>query len=152
MTALKTDLRWGETPWDDLPREELLRVTQRFYSALTAAHSVLRMHSDMSGQSPFWSTRGTGGRALAKTTQALGPYDDGGPYREAIYRRFFRVADDLLFDGLGHGWHVCDVCGCMLATADKSAPDECIDCAHKGSKGRQMRPITWDDMKPRRSE
>ena len=147
-SKLKADLHWGETPWDDLPREDLLREVQRFYSAMASAHCVLKLMSG-DNRSAFCGPGGTGGRALAKAEQVMAPYDDGGDYSEAVFRAFFRYADDLLFNGIGSGWHVCDVCGCMLAAMDKTAPDQCIRCLARGNPGQPMRPVTWDDMRVR---
>lgn len=36
-------LKWGETPWDKLSREELLRTVQRYHSALSSLDSCLSM-------------------------------------------------------------------------------------------------------------
>lgn len=140
----KKRLEWGETPWDAMPREELLREVQRGYSALTAARGVLSMTKALDPSSPFWiGPYGTGGRALAKCNAVVEPIEarfDG----EDIYRSFFRYADDLLFGTeIGSGWRVCPN-GHMFASnlTDLSA-ETCSIC--KGA----MRAITWADLAPK---
>lgn len=95
---------------------------------------MLRSHDP---DSPYWGLSGSGGNALEMGTQALEPYERNAKRRESIYRSFFRYAVDLLFDGLGVGWKICDADGTMLAPGEHG----CIQC--KGP----MRPITWEDLK-----
>lgn len=149
MTKHKS-LKWGETPWDDMPRKDLLREVQRMYSALTSAQSALYAMSNAES-SPWWSNVGTGGRALEKVKQALEAYDDGGRWRESIYRSFFRYADDLLFRGVGPGWMICDECQQMTGRPlDGEQSATCILCEMKGNPGRPTRPLTWSDVAPTR--
>src|SRR5579863_5439648 len=88
-------LQWGETPWDTLSKEELLREVQRMFSALETAQSVLRLVQDT--ESAYWGTQGSGGRALDRVSQVITSvyetYD-----AESVYRSFFRYASSLLFD------------------------------------------------------
>ena len=94
-------LKWGETPFDDLTRAELLRLVQAYHSAATAARSALLMLAERE-PSEYWSIEGTGGRALAKVNvlSKLAGEDDPDPASEKIYRSFFRSADVLLFPHL----------------------------------------------------
>jgi hypothetical protein len=136
-------LKWGETPFDDLTRAELLRLVQAYHSALIATDSTLHMCSFNNEQSPFWGPGGTGGRALAKSSYllALAGQDDPEPASEKIYRMFFRTADVLLFPHLRNApnrfgdWGVND-------KGEMRAP-------HKAEEG--YRPIEWRDMLPQRS-
>ena len=142
-------LEWGETPWDNMPRAKLLRETQRMYAALVSARSPLAMMQQADPTAPFWRLDGTGGKALAKVEQALAPYPG-----EPAYRSFFRYATDLLFDGLGSGWMVCDKCDCM--TAGVTAADRPKDCAScrmkvKSEPGVPVRPLRWSDLKPKKA-
>jgi hypothetical protein len=143
---MKTDLKWGQTPWDDMTKEELLREVQRMYAALSNANSVMKMARYGNENSPFWGNEGTGGKALEMSRQILEPLDR---YGEAIYRRFFRYAYDLLFDQtnfkIGFDWQVCPMCGVMLGSGhDEGRPCE---MGKPGCTGI-MRKLTWDDLKP----
>jgi hypothetical protein len=139
------ELRWGETPWDGLPREALLREVQRMYAALVAARSALKCLSDPS--SSFWSPLvGTGGLALVKIQKAVGPvegeWNDGN---EVAYDTFFRYANDLLFGPeVGHGWAACDGCPHLLGGGD-AAGKPCVFCAKDGRRAIR-RPLEWKDL------
>lgn len=137
------ELKWGTTPWDDMPREELLRHVQRLYSAAISARCALRLsaHGDRSG---FWGKRGTGGNAIAKCEHAMREaapdfFEEEGD----LYSGFFRYAADLLFPGVsGFGWRICE-CGQMFAADPEGRPcAECLFCK------KPTRPITWADLKP----
>lgn len=112
-------LKWGETPWDDLPREDLLREVQRMFSALESARNVLRiLKAAADPTSLFWSQQGSGGRALDHAEQVAdalyAAYD-----AEDIYRSFFRYATSLLFDVPDEEkWVVCSFCGRMWSGRD----------------------------------
>jgi hypothetical protein len=107
------ELEWGETIWDDMTKEELLRECQRMYSALIATGSVVEMYKAHDPNSPYWSLQGVGGRALAKYEQVMKPIIDKWDTHEPMYRVFFRYANDLLFTDVGSGWVICDTCGAM---------------------------------------
>lgn len=152
------ELNWGETPWDKMTREELLREVQRMYAAVNAADSVLNlMRIDENGnrrEDGFWGKGGTAGRAHEMTRQIAEPlwneYD-----REQMYDGFFRYANDLLFDRstgyrIGFGWAVCPVCGDMYGeTGDgrSSIGRPCNEHLREDCPG-VLRPLTWDDMQP----
>lgn len=128
-------LQWGESPFDDLTRAELLRLVQAYHSALTATRSVLLMHAQ---ESPFWSFEGVGGRALAKANHLMALVGDGrgNEDSEKIYRSFFRTAEVLLFPYLRNDrfgdWGV-NKKGEMVAP-------------HKREEG--YRAIRWSDVVP----
>lgn len=143
------ELKWGQTPWDNLPREELLRHVQRLYAALVAARSALSLvgHGEASG---FWDRRrGSGGRALAQSDIALGKALAGHD-SENVYRSFFRYAVDLLFlPELGRYWTACD--GCTSFWGDEQgnlAGKPCRECAALGRHSIR-RPLEWRDLAPR---
>ena len=148
MSSQRRELGWGETPWDDMPRDDLVRETQRLFAACLDMRGALSLckHASLDG-SPFWGPDGIGGRALAMGEQATAPYRRTDKQREEIYRCFFRYAIDLLFDGLGRGWHVCDRDGTMVGSETRTGaePRSCIDC------GGPVRPIRWSDLAPKRS-
>lgn len=130
-------LKWGETPFDDLTRAELLRLVQAYHSALIASRSVMRMQASY-GPSPYWGSEGSGGRALEKANYLVDLVGDGGGNEssEKIYRMFFRAADVLLFPFLRqrdfNDWGVNDK-GEMVAP-------------YRGQEG--YRPIAWRDVLP----
>lgn len=106
-------LKWGETPWDTLSKEELLREVQRTFSALESANSVLRILKTQDEESPFWGRQGSGGRAVDRASQVIDSvyetYD-----AESVYRSFFRYATSLLFDVSDEEkWVICPTCGGM---------------------------------------
>ena len=130
-------LKWGETPFDDLTRAELLRLVQAYHSTVVAAQCVMKLAAGPDVSS-FWSFEGSGGRALAKANALmnLAGENDKDPASEKIYRMFFRSADVLLFPHLRESrwgdWGINDK-GEMIAP-------------HKGQEG--FRPIEWRDILP----
>lgn len=144
-------LEWGQTPWDGLSRDELLREVQRMYAAVTALGSVVRSHRHMSPESPYWGTRGVGGRALEMERQIVEPLDTmyGS---DALFRSFFRYALDLLFDcsvyEIGSDWAVCPECGQMVGIRLHSAAGLPCSSAGLGKPACSgiLRPIQWNDL------
>lgn len=148
-------LEWGQTPFDDLSREELLRQCQRLYSATLSLTSTLLQARHGNERSPYWGPGGSGALALEKGEQAL-PAARGDFGGETIYRAFFRYADDLLFESkgamrLGFDWHVCTVCKTMRGS---SRPEDanrvgqpCPSPSYQPCSGT-LRLLTWDDLKP----
>lgn len=145
IIAIPREMKWGTTPWDDLPREELMREIKRMYSALEAAYGVMNLARLGDKHAPFWAgVDGSGRLALEKTNQVLRSYKNRS---DDIYRAFFRYADDLLFDGLGRNWMVGD-CGDMITCHSVVGPVICPVCKQNGKGEVPMRRITWDDLKP----
>ncbi len=156
----KKSLKWGETPWDNMTKEELLREVQRMYSALRSLYSVMRMEADtrehFGGNMLYFGKSGVGGAALEKGRQVIEPLFEQYDGEEDIYRSFFRYADDLLFDRstgymIGDGWAICPECGSMYGeTSDgKSSVGELCSAYPLGKKGCKgvLRALTWDDFK-----
>jgi hypothetical protein len=129
-------LKWGETPFDDLTRAELLRLVQAYHLATVTARGVMMMHAEVH-PSLYWAD-GHGGRALSKINYlvSLAGECDGEGASEMIYRSFFRTANVLLFPHLRFSefsdWGIDDK-GQMLAP-------------HSGVEG--YRRIEWRDMTP----
>jgi hypothetical protein len=116
-------LGWGETPFDNLTKDELLRLTQKMYSAIESAHSCLAIIKISSDNGLFWGRDGTGGNALEKCEQVIRPIEKEFD-SESIYRSFYRYANDLLFDRknfgiIGSGWVVCPKCLQMVGETRK---------------------------------
>lgn len=150
------ELQWGETPWDSLSREELLREVQRLYSAVQSARSVLAMLRQEQ-RTGFWGWRGSGGTALDKAEQCVDRVETVFD-RESIYRAFYRYADDLLFDcsqhDIGFGWGLCPVCKITIGRGSDGLPTAgrlCAEYLPKGCPGI-LRPLTWEDLQPKKEE
>lgn len=173
------ELRWGETPWDHLNHEELLRTVQRLYAALQAASGVVDMartndawphlNSEtpqerigaeidrIAQELPFWGKDGRGGRAHEMARQALELDTD---YGDTLYRSFFRYAHDLLFHErsgvrIGFGWVVCDTCGQMIGRRLRDNNNYLLGkpCAAHGMGKSNctgvFRAIQWSDLRLR---
>jgi len=150
-------LQYGQTPWDNLSREELLLNVQRMYAALTAAHSVMNLcrHSETTG---FWDAkRGSGGKALALSAAVIGPVEEEY-HSEEIYRCFFRYATQLLFSWelSDFKWTACDTCPNFYGDDDHLAEElktlgkPCKDCLARGITTIR-RKLEWKDLMPRRN-
>jgi hypothetical protein len=135
------ELTWGQTPWDDMPREELIREVVRMHAAMRAAENVIAMWKWHAPDSAYWNAAvgGVGGVAMGKIALARAHVDTF----ERHGTGFAREAEDLLFPGLGPNWRLCEVCKDMTARGIGNPPaDTCFRC------GGPVRPLTWDDMKP----
>jgi hypothetical protein len=141
-------LNWGETPWDHLSRDELLREVQRLYSALKSAQSEVRCSRLANPHSPYWTDpQGFGARVLAKVEMAIQKSEAAKCDSDDVYRQFFRYAVDLLFTPeIGFGWWICDVCGTMMG-APHEGQDRTRECYTPACNKAPLRPITWDDLK-----
>ena len=139
----KIELKWGQTPWDDMSREELIRELSRYHMALESALGVMRLSvMEQPQQYLYWEV-GPGGRALSKATIAMAHAD-----RFDAYRTYFRHAAILLFPTLEETWAICDRCQVMSQrVGGTSVGASCHDCARKGVESI-MRAVTWDDLKP----
>lgn len=147
-------LEWGQTPWDNMTREELLREVWRMWVALTSVAPILEGDEQRSMGHPFWGKDGCGGRAMEQARQVIEPiaevYDT-----ENLYRAFFRYAPDLLFQQrgvrLGFGWAICPVCGDMYgrrADGVEAAGTRCDAHGLRPNCPGVLRPITWADLRP----
>ncbi|ALN21887.1 MULTISPECIES: hypothetical protein [Ectopseudomonas] len=143
------ELEWGQTPFDECTREELIQHCARLYSATSALSSVAQMIQD---KSFFW-TKGSGAEALEKGRQAL-QIARNGFEAENIHRAYLRYAGDLLFaDAPGlevrTGWVVCPVCEQMASTTD-SASNVGKACSEllPGECSGLLRELSWVDLKP----
>jgi hypothetical protein len=141
-------LAWGQTPFDKLSRDELLRHCQRLYAACSAMHSDLSVMRVGHEHEIYWEC-GAGADAIEQGEQALAAVNKGFD-KESIYRSFFRYARDLLFESkgklhIGFNWFICDTCGIMRSFVDKRplAGKSC-DAECPGV----FRAITWNDLKP----
>jgi hypothetical protein len=140
--------RFVETPWDSLPREELLRHVQRAWSTIVGLEECLVMAQRLAPSSEYWGPEGSGGRALEKARQVRASVNlpRGSERDEALSAGYFRYADDLLFDRMtsvpvGYGWLVCEREGGAWAPARNGPPPSaCPRC------GGPLRPIAWTDL------
>jgi hypothetical protein len=146
-------LKWGETPWDKMTREELMREVQRSYAAVEGAHGVLDQLRFGTESNPFWSNEGVGGRAMSRLNAILDPIK--AKYNE-VYHSFFRYATPLLFDE-PNKWVVCPECGTMLKglvgkETSAMVGSKCGDNMPGAAKSCPgvMRWVEWSDMQPGR--
>jgi hypothetical protein len=144
------ELQWGQTPFDECTREELIQHCARLYSATSALSSVAGMLKDNSG---FWR-HGTGGEAVEKGRQALelarNGYDDAN-----IRRAHLRYAESFLFADapgleLRSDWNLCPDCGQMISPmiGPSKAGKLCSD-VFSGNCSGVLRELSWDDLKPK---
>jgi hypothetical protein len=148
-------LKYGETPWDDMSREELLIEVWRMAIALNSARSSLKivMHSDERRDSSimgYWGKEGVGGAAIERATQALHRLDE--LEEEEFYRAFSRNAEDLLFERKGFkliafGWVVCDQCGIMIGKGDEAHEWVGQPCQGKTGCNGVYRELRWSDVR-----
>lgn len=144
------ELKWGQTPWDDLSKEELLREVQRMYCALSGAYGILQGDQQNSPNSLFYGYDGRGGRALEMARQALSRLENYDS--EDVYRSFFRYAYDLLFvenpnAEIGFGWLVCPKCGVMIGNKTKDQLG--VRCSTTGLRqdcDGVLRLLEWSDL------
>lgn len=132
-------LKWGETPFDDLSRAELLRLVQAYHAATVSANSIMRIQAEAQPGHGYWSSEGSGGRALLMSNHLmqLAGENDPDPASENIYRSFFRSALVLLFPYMRN-----DRWGDWGINADGE-----MIAPHKGREG--YRPIEWRDVLPK---
>jgi hypothetical protein len=134
-------LQWGETPFDDLTRAELLRLVQAYHLALVSAGDALRQLCLQDPISPFWGADGQGGRALARGDTLKALVDgESQEARDRIYRQFYRAAAGLLFPTLPDPFHDWGVNGKGEWCAPSPGPDW------------GYRPVEWQDLLPGRGE
>lgn len=158
----KPTLEWGQTPWDNKTREELLLEVKRMYSALSSLYSSEKMSSDWhvfkEQENPYYGKGGAGGRALEKGRQILEIIHKEFS-SEDIYRSYFRYANDLLFEdtgyGIGSGWIVCPKCGLMLGSRD-DMDDIGARCGDVFPPNQAcdgvLRKLEWADLEPKKDE
>lgn len=160
------ELQWGQTPFDHLTKDELLRSAQMMYSALLAAKSVLKMcriefqpldylwRENLTGEdfTGFWGCEGLGGSALEKVEQAIQKYSADYTI-ENIYQSFYRYAEDLLFDcskyKIGCRWIVCDKCGQMVGQSKDEflVGRTCSDfLVCRQQECGKFRELNWQDL------
>jgi hypothetical protein len=144
-----SQLNWGETPFDDLDRAELLRLVQAYHAAAVSARGVLHLVKIKEEDNPFWGRSGSGGRALAGLEYLIFRSGDGkaNGASEKIYRSFFRQAYGLLFPAIAEAedlWGIDDTTGHMFA------PFKPGERAKFGGEGK-LRALKWSDLLPRKA-
>lgn len=142
-------LWFGQTPWDSMSRDELLRAIQRLYFAANEMHGALLQLRLGNERHWLWGPASIPTKGLAIGGAALDPYHRGNDQRSDIYHAFFQTAGELLFPGIiCRGWHICD--GCKAMTEQFGAPHDrvCFYCAYRKRTVAPMRPVEWRDMEP----
>ena len=152
---IKTELKWGETPFHRMTHDELLVHAMRMYSALLTADSVMKLLSHGKTAADLFWFGGTGGVGLERAKQALAAVNDGFD-EENIYRSFFRAGNDLLFEDGGQEavkskWAVCPKCNSSFASPGgpgEPYKDIAGEKCHLPKCDGILRPLTWEDFKP----
>lgn len=161
----KITLEWGQTPWDNLSREDLLKEVWRMWLVIERLNGLALDHvfyekynrgisddTPIEIVSPFYSKEGRGGAALEMARQVINPilekYD-----QENVYRSFFRYSPDLLFKSeyrmIGAGWTICPVCGVMIGDREgEYVGKPCRETRFgKPVCDGVMRRLEWSDLK-----
>lgn len=153
-------LKFGQTPWDDLDRDELIHHIERLYMATVSLYGVARQckASDEreSGLRSYWGVGGNGGNSIEEGRQAIEAAQNGYD-EESIYRARTRYSRDLLFEDTDYtmvrwDWAMCPVCKRAIGRG----PD---GQTHYGKRCRDAMPLnnncngilrhlTWDDLQP----
>ncbi|SAL05959.1 hypothetical protein AWB81_07380 [Caballeronia arationis] len=85
-------LEWGESPFDNMTREELIRHCQRLYMATQRLHDVADVFRTNHTENPFWVS-GRGARAFEMGQQALGAVTTGFDGESWRVRNQFRLIE-----------------------------------------------------------
>lgn len=140
-------LEWGETPFDDLDRGELLRLVQAYHAAAVDARLTLIQLRAGHEKNVYWGPDGIGGYAVARLELLIARAGDGdmGSGSENISRSFFRYANGLLFEELAREderWGIDESSGHRFAPF---TPGDCSPLPH----GQPLRAIQWSDLLPK---
>lgn len=141
------DLAPGQSPFDHLSREELIRQCSMLYEAASGLSSVANMVA--SDRDPYW-TKGVGVSAQLRANEALEVAQNGFGVGELT--GFYRNANGVLFtptpkDPFCSVWSVCRTCHTMLGAPigvdmqvehDQLMGDRC--------KGKMER-YTWEHLR-----
>ncbi|MCL4296283.1 MAG: hypothetical protein KJ077_11165 [Anaerolineae bacterium] len=147
------ELQWGQTPWDNLTREELLREVQRMYAAVQSLYSEITVRKEMKPDSVYFAPDGAGGRAWERGHQIVEPLVE--QYGDQVYRAFFHYATDLLFEPSAYHQPqrvICPECGEMWGGDTATFG---LGKVHKFVEGRGecngvLRRLKWADLHPER--
>lgn len=136
---LITDPEWGQTPWENLTKEELILECARMWSVIVLAQPVMAQCQCISGEGvPL---------ALTRAEQVL----DDVPESDSICRAFFRYADSLLFPA-DPEWKICDNCESLWAVRQFPDPGYCHMCKVTKKGEFPLRPLTLADLRPQKGE
>jgi hypothetical protein len=147
-------LEWGESPFDNMTRDELIRHCQRLYLATQRLHDVANAFRTKDTEIPFWKS-GRGARGFEMGQQALDAVSEGFD-AESMHRNFFRFATDLLFEDrpgleIHSRWVACPKCGHVLVPAKESLRFDGVECKEvvpNTTCDGLLRPIEWADLAP----
>jgi hypothetical protein len=147
-------LEWGESPFDNMTRDELIRHCQRLYMANERLQDVANLFRANDTENPFWKS-GRGARAVEMGKQAVDLVKVGFD-AESLHRNFFRFAADLLFEDrpgleIHSRWVACPKCGHVLVPAKESLRFDGVECKEvvpNTTCDGLLRPIEWVDLTP----
>lgn len=152
-----SSLPFGTTPFDSMSAEELRMQCARLYAATVSLTSLVQVLKLGNEGSPYW-TSGSAGCALEEGLQALEAARCGHDAGE-MYDAYFRYATSLLFKNkpgleLVSEWVICPKCEQMQSKRLTKGEAPLVGQVHKEETGwgdcdGVLRPLQWDDLKPR---
>lgn len=144
----RKNLKWGHTPWETMPREQLEREMEKAYFALRNCSATLRQHRLGYESTPYWQEGGSGHQALALAEDVFAPYVE--QYMEPeFYYEFYRTAYPLIFPSQAHrNWAYCPECKNMLSGLKKEETEKNIGkpCPFSNCNG-VMEWYTWEQFR-----
>jgi len=143
-------MKFGETPFDNLTREQLLLLLLKHQMAMDRLLGVVSYWKHLSGEhaetnQPYWSELGLGGHALAIAREVMGIYAKTEAQRSSLFRKFFRYASSIMFPNQRRGmspWMKCSKCDQLVTTMKSSSNDPKCFC------GGELSPFTMKDLRP----
>lgn len=133
-------VKWTETPWDAMSREELIRELIKMQSAIRHAHFLLSIDYSYGQSSPFWQKGGNGWMAYESARNCI---CDDFPA--------LRYVDSVASPSLGRLWTTCTECNAMFGTNGSGETMEGKTCKEAGfgkpGCAGVHRLITWDDLR-----
>lgn len=148
----KQRLEWGQTPWDNMTKEQLLVEIWRMWETVSALNSICSMQrlvdTRHNSNNVYWGTDGVGGASMEMARQVITSVTDRFDSEE-VYKAFFRTAGDLLFepngyDKIGVGWVICRACQRIIGSKDDLGQPCKIDKDCTGV----YEQLRWSDIRP----
>jgi len=149
------DLQLGATPFDDLSREDLIRLLCAHHVALSHTVSTLKMikaneEERMGGLGPFWiGPQGYARRAMEKGEYLLRLVGGTGERARRIHESAMRYVRHLLFPREADVSEImtCDRCGVFVQNLFGGDGTGCVHLRKGGPGGRDCpvkKPLTWE--------
>ena len=158
------DLKYGQSPWDSLDREDMVFLLHSYHAAAAAAASAIMtipghlrsMSMDESASSLraardylFSDFGGVRSMNISYGSEAVEGHPHGYTETEIVWRYMMRpVGGCLAFDVPDYIWWVCEGCDTCIGLKQGQTPDSRTDSKMGGCKvGCGWRLHTWDDWR-----